>query len=44
MTLANEPLSDPEIHVPDAFLLSDSRPEEGLSVDELHGYLTAIVC
>jgi uncharacterized protein len=44
MTLANAPLSDAEIHVLDAFLLSDSAPEEVLSVDELHGYLTAIVC
>jgi hypothetical protein len=44
MTLAKERLSDAEIHVLDVFLLSDSTPEEGLSVDELHGYLTAIVC
>ena len=44
MTLANAPLSDAEIQVLDAFLLSDSAPEAVLSVDELHGYLTAIVC
>ena len=44
MNLANEPLSDAEIDVLDAFLMSDSTPEEVLSVDELHGYLTAIVC
>ena len=44
MNLAKEPLSDTEIHVLDAFLMSDSKPEDVLSIDELHGYLTAIVC
>jgi uncharacterized protein len=44
MNPANEPLSDAEIQALDEFLMSDSTPEEVLSVDELHGYLTAIVC
>jgi uncharacterized protein len=44
MNLANEPLSDAEIDVLDAFLMSDSTSEDVLSIDELHGYLTAIVC
>jgi len=44
MNLANEPLSDAEIHVLDEFLMSDTTPEDVLSIDELHGYLTAIVC
>jgi uncharacterized protein len=44
MNVANEPLSDGEIHFLDEFLLSDTTPEDVLSIDELHGYLTAIVC
>jgi uncharacterized protein len=44
MNISNERLSEAEIHVLDAFLMSDSTPEDALSIDELHGYLTAIVC
>ena len=44
MNLTNEPLSDAEIQFLDEFLMSDSTPEDVLSIDELHGYLTAIVC
>jgi uncharacterized protein len=44
MNIPNQPLSDAEIHVLDEFLMSDRTPEDALSIDELHGYLTAIVC
>jgi uncharacterized protein len=44
MNLTNEPLSDTEIQFLDEFLMSDTTPEDVLSIDELHGYLTAIVC
>jgi hypothetical protein len=44
MNMPHELLSDAEIHVLDEFLMSDSTPEDVLSIDELHGYLTAIVC
>jgi uncharacterized protein len=44
MNLANEPLSDAAIHFLDELLMSDTTPEDVLSIDELHGYLTAIVC
>ena len=44
MNNPNEPLSDTEIHVLDEFLMSESTPEDMLSIDELHGFLTAIVC
>jgi len=44
MNIPNEPLSNAEIHVLDEFLMSDRTPEDVLSIDELHGYLTAIVC
>ncbi len=44
MNIPNERLSEAEIHVLDAFLMSDSTPEDVLAIDELHGYLTAIVC
>ena len=44
MNISNEPLCDAEIHVLDEFLMSDSTPEDVLTIDELHGYLTAIIC
>jgi len=37
MNNPNEPLSDTEIHVLDEFLMSESTPEDMLSIDELHG-------
>lgn len=40
----NKLLSDAEIDTLDAFLMSDSTPEDVLAIDELHGFLTAIVC
>jgi uncharacterized protein len=44
MNIPNEPLSGAQIDLLDEFLMSDSTPEDVLSIDELHGYLTAIVC
>jgi uncharacterized protein len=44
MNLPDDRLSDAEIHVLDEFLMSDSTPEDVLTIDELHGYLTAIIC
>jgi uncharacterized protein len=44
MNISHDPLSDAEIHVLDEFLMSDSTPEDVLTIDELHGYLTAIIC
>jgi len=44
MNISNQPLSDAEIDTLDTFLTSDSTFEEVLAIDELHGYLTAIVC
>lgn len=44
MNIPHESLSDAEIHVLDEFLMSDSTPEDVLAIDELHGYLTAIIC
>ena len=42
-TLRTSPFSDTEIQFLDEFLMSDTTPEDVLSIDELHGYLTAIV-
>ena len=44
MNIPNEPLSGAQIDLLDEFLMSDSTPEDVLSIDELHGYLTAMVC
>jgi uncharacterized protein len=44
MNIPNERLSEAEIHVLDAFLMSDSTPEDVFAIDELHGFLTAMVC
>lgn len=44
VSIVNKPLSDDEIDTLDAFLMSDSTPEDSLAIDELHGFLTAIVC
>ncbi|HEU4850577.1 MAG TPA: UPF0149 family protein [Telluria sp.] len=38
----DQPLSDKEFDDLDAFLLSDSCPEDAMTMDMLHGYLTAI--
>lgn len=40
---ADEPLSDQEFNVLDQFLLSDRCSENAMTLDALHGYLTAIV-
>lgn len=42
MTAANMPLSDEELHVLDDFLLQGQEDGERLSLDEAHGYLTAL--
>jgi uncharacterized protein YecA (UPF0149 family) len=44
MNIPNQPLSDTEIDTLDAFLTADSTSEEVLAIDELHGYLTGMVC
>lgn len=44
MSNLDQPLADAEIDTLDAFLMSDSTSDEVLSIDELHGFLTAIVC
>lgn len=36
-------LSDEELEALDSFLLSDACGDEALSVDEVHGYLTALI-
>lgn len=38
----DEPLSDKEFDELDQFLLSDRSPEDAMTMDTLHGYLTAI--
>ena len=38
------PLSETELDELDRFLLSDDLPEETMPLDELDGYLTALVC
>jgi len=38
------PLSDAELDELDHFLLSENLPEETMTLDELDGYLTALVC
>ena len=38
------PLSEKELDELDRFLLSDDLPEETMPIDELDGYLTALVC
>ena len=37
----DQPLSDKEFDELDHFLLSDRCPEDGMTMDTLHGYLTA---
>lgn len=39
----NEPLTDKEFQELDRFLLSDRCAEDGMTMDTLHGYLTALV-
>jgi len=39
----DQPLSDKEFDELDQFLLSDQTPEDAMTMDSLHGYLTAIV-
>src|SRR6478672_9941974 len=39
----DEPLSDKEFNELDQFLLSDRCADDGMTMDTLHGYLTAIV-
>ena len=38
----DEPLSDKEFNELDKFLMSDRVGEDGMTMDALHGYLTAI--
>jgi uncharacterized protein len=38
----DEPLSDKEFTELDQFLLSDDRTDDGMTMDSLHGYLTAL--
>jgi uncharacterized protein len=38
----DQPLSDKEFDDLDKFLLSDSSPEDAMTMDMLHGYLTAV--
>jgi len=38
MIIPHDRLSDAEIHVLDEFLMSDSTPEDVLTIDELHGF------
>lgn len=44
MTDLETPLSQDELDTLDLFLRSDQSPPETLTVDELHGFLTALVC
>jgi len=39
----DQPLSDKEFDELDQFLLSDKSPEEAMTMDMLHGYLTALM-
>ena len=43
MPLNDDPLSDEEFDELDEFLLSDRCPEDAMTMDSLHGFLTAIV-
>ncbi len=43
MSQATLPLTDDELAELDSFLLSDACDDEVLSVDELHGFLTALL-
>jgi uncharacterized protein len=43
MPLNDDPLSDEEFEELDEFLLSDRCPEDAMTMDSLHGFLTAIV-
>ena len=38
----DQPLSDKEFDELDSFLLGDQSPEDSMTMDHLHGYLTAI--
>ena len=42
MPINDEPLSDDEFDQLDEFLLSDRCPEDSMTMDSLHGFLTAI--
>ncbi|MBI3771824.1 MAG: YecA family protein [Gammaproteobacteria bacterium] len=42
-TTANPPLSDDELQVLDAFLLGETEAGERLPLEEVHGYLTALI-
>ena len=42
MSLEN-PLNDKEFHELDRFLLSEQCPDDAMTMDTLHGFLTAIV-
>ena len=44
MSTATGPLSDAEVQLLNDFLLSASEPDDALAIDELHGYLTPVVC
>lgn len=43
MPLNDEPLSEEEFDELDTFLLSDRCPEDAMTMDSLHGFLTALV-
>ncbi len=43
MPINDDPLSDEEFDELDEFLLSDRCPEDAMTMDSLHGFLTAIV-
>lgn len=43
MTTATSPLSDDELQVLDAFLLGGTEAGERLPLEEVHGYLTALI-
>ena len=43
MPLHDEPLSDEEFDQLDDFLLSDRCPEDAMTMDSLHGFLTALL-
>jgi uncharacterized protein len=40
----DQPLSDQDLDRLDEFLMSDDTPEETMMLDELHGFLTALMC
>ena len=44
MQQIDQPLSDQDLERLDDFLMSDNTPEETLLLDELHGFLTALMC